>query len=184
MIEPEGSLELILGTMFSGKSTKLILRLKEIEHRTHYNFLLFKPTIDARYGTKSQIQTHDQLGMDCVMINNSSELSKYLHSKEKEINKKIKVIGIDEIQFLDGKILDYCKKWIKNEERIVIASGLLYDFRNKFFKFKNSRKTMIDLLNLVPDKVDYGVASCQYEEENGLLCKKPAPMTRYCHLCE
>lgn len=128
-------IELIVGPMFCGKTDELLRRLRRMKV-ANGNVQLFKPSIDTRY-SKNNVSTHDGTSMPGILVENTSELkTKY--------NKKIDVIGIDEIQFFDENIIDFV---VENQTKyLFILSGLPLDFRGEPFKFKNSEKHLGDLM--------------------------------------
>lgn len=159
LIEP--GLTLITGTMFSGKSNELIRRLKRLE-AAGYNTRLFKPKIDDRYSME-HITSHDGFKTEAIYINSSDDI--YTHLKS-----DTQVIGIDEVQFLESKVIQFCDDEAKN--CIIIAAGLLKDFRDLYFPFKDERLDMSELLRIA-DQVDYFNAICTHEEK-GERCIRDA----------
>ena len=91
-------LEIIIGTMFSGKSTELIRRINryEIAGKT---VQLFKPTIDDRYSLE-HVTSHDGLKRDVTYVKDMNDLYGHLDAKKD-------VLGIDEIQFLESITTNY-----------------------------------------------------------------------------
>jgi thymidine kinase len=165
-----GKLELILGTMFGQKTTELILKLKKFEHGSNYEVQLFKPTIDTRYAT-NEIVTHDGLRMNALNANNASDIVD-------QINPKTSVIGIDEAPFFDSELIEVIKRLVYDNRKIVIVSGLLYNFRNEFFQFSDGQKDMSDLLALIPDEIVYKKAFCKHNLRTGEDCNQETMMTQ------
>ncbi len=121
-----GRLELIVGCMFAGKTEEFLRRIRRIKY-AKIDFIIFKPQIDNRY-FKDSIVSHNFNSMKCEIVKDSQEINKYLKN-----NPKIKVIGIDEIQFFDNKIVKLVED-IVNNGKIVIASGLDLDYKNEPFQ--------------------------------------------------
>ncbi|AKU80291.1 thymidine kinase [Spiroplasma turonicum] len=133
----KGWIELITGCMFAGKTEEFIKRLRRYQY-ANQNIIVFKPAIDDRYGQK-EIYSHSRMNIDAIPIQNSEELIKVFNEKNK--NKNIDVIGIDEVQFLDENIVNVLDNFA-NKGIIVIASGLDKDFRNR--PFKNVDKLLVN----------------------------------------
>ncbi len=119
-----GSIEVICGPMFAGKSEELIRRVKRMEY-AHQKFICFKPTIDNRYSNE-EIVSHAQNKTKSINIDNSSEIRKYL-------TKDLEAIIIDEVQFLDKGIVDLCIELADKGLRVIVA-GLDMDFRGVPFE--------------------------------------------------
>lgn len=160
MINSDPRLELIVGTMFSGKTTELIKRTNRYDVAGIKN-QLFKPILDNRYSI-ADIKSHDQLGKKAIPVKNVEEMRQY-------IEKNTEVIGIDEIQFFDSSVIELCG-YLVEQGKIVIAGGLLKDFADRYFPFQKSRENMADLLR-VADTVIHLTAVCNYET-NGSENKK------------
>lgn len=117
-----GWIEVISGCMFSGKTEELIRRLnRAIIARQHVE--IFKPAIDKRY--------HDQ---DVVSHNqNRIPSSAVTHAEDiLPLAGECKVVGIDEAQFFDDKIVDVCNS-LANQGKRVIVAGLDMDYEGKPF---------------------------------------------------
>ena len=117
-----GSIEVICGSMFSGKTEQLIKRIEELQS-TNLNYKVFKPEIDKRSG-ESKIQTHNKKSIDAITIKNADEI----------INQSIDcdVIAIDEAQFFTEDIVEVCNTLANKGIRIIIA-GLDMDYLGKPF---------------------------------------------------
>lgn len=118
-----GSLEVICGSMFSGKSEELIRRIKRATIAKQKT-LVFKPSIDTRYH-QEHIYSHDGNHIKAINISSSEEIFKY-------IDDSIDVIGIDEVQFLQGDTVSVVLELVKNYKRVICA-GLDMDFRGEPF---------------------------------------------------
>lgn len=166
MTKKGGRIELIVGPMFSGKSSELIRRT------TRYiiadsKVQLYKPKIDKRYSIED-IVSHDDRKIRAVPINVTEEI-------EKSFKDDTEVLAIDEIQFLDDKIISYIDD-LADKGKIVIASGLNLDFRGEPFPFKESQKTMKDLI-VIADYVETLTAICTYLDK-GKKCGVEATRTQ------
>ena len=117
-----GSIEVICGSMFSGKTEELIRRIKKAKIEK-FKTIIFKPKIDSRNNS------------DFVSTHNNNKHKAFTVSNENEIlieSKKYQVIGIDEAQFFGKSLVDICNKLANNGKRIIVA-GLDMDFRGKPF---------------------------------------------------
>ena len=93
-----GSIEVICGSMFSGKTEELIKRIEKLNN-TNLNYKVFKPEIDKRSG-QSKIQTHNNKSIDAINIKNAGEIINQSNDCD--------VIAIDEAQFFTEDIVDVC----------------------------------------------------------------------------
>ena len=160
MITKEARLEVIVGNMFGGKSTELIRRVNR--HKITKNYQLFKNNIDTRY---ENIASHDGMQLPATYVDSVAEL-------EEKTNPRAEIIGIDEIQFFESPIIDLCMKYV-DQGKLVIAAGLLKNFRNQYFPFQDQIKNMSDLL-LVADSIDFYTAICVYNNDKGEPCGREA----------
>lgn len=119
-----GWIETITGSMFSGKSEELIRRLRRGIYAKQ-KVIVFKPAIDDRYH-KEKVVSHDGNEIEAINISTSREvLNQDLDN--------VDVIGIDEVQFFDGEIVNIVEQLAKNGNRVVVA-GLDMDFRGEPFE--------------------------------------------------
>jgi len=163
MITKEARLELIVGTMFAGKSTELIRRATSYQGEG-LQVQLFKPSIDNRYA-ENYIASHDGLKMPAYNVASVAEMMTQTHPYAE-------VIGIEETQFFESGIIEACQQYV-SQGKIVIAAGLLKDFRDEAFAFKDGTKTMMDLF-LTTDHVTILTAICKAQNERGEECKGAA----------
>ena len=113
-----GRIEVICGSMFSGKTEELIRRLKRAKFaRQHVE--IFKPSIDTRY-SEVDVISHDSNAIASTPIESSGSI--LLLSSDKD------VIGIDEAQFLDGGLIDVCNRLANQGVRVIVA-GLDMDYK-------------------------------------------------------
>lgn len=115
--QQHGWIEVVCGSMFSGKTEELIRRLKRAEF-ANQKILLVKPKIDDRYHKKNVI-SHQGNSFNAISVENSNEIL--------TIWKKEKVVAIDEAQFFDEGIIEVCTNLASKGVRIIIA-GLDMDF--------------------------------------------------------
>ena len=117
-----GSIELITGSMFSGKTEELIRRLRRAQF-AGLKVEIFKPSLDKRY-SYTRVVSHDDKSISSTPVDNASSI--LLLAEECD------VIGVDEAQFFDQSIVEICNKLADNGIRIVVA-GLDMDFMGKPF---------------------------------------------------
>lgn len=118
-----GWIEVICGPMFAGKSEELIRRVKRMEY-AHQKFICFKPSIDNRY-SENEIVSHNNRKTKSINITCSSDIYKYISSD-------INAVIIDEVQFLDEKIVDVCSDLADKGYRVIVG-GLDSDFKGEPF---------------------------------------------------
>jgi thymidine kinase len=117
-----GWIEVVCGSMFSGKTEELIRRLKRAKY-ANQRVEIYKPKIDTRYDDV-QVVSHDANAILATPIENSSKLL--------ENTEGVNVIGIDEAQFFDSGLTEVCQKLAMRGIRVIIA-GLDMDFRGEPF---------------------------------------------------
>ncbi|MCR5298279.1 MAG: thymidine kinase [Paludibacteraceae bacterium] len=117
-----GRLELIVGSMFSGKTEELIRRLRRAEI-ARLKVECFKPSIDKREEEDSFV-SHDRQTMSCTRVSASGEI--LLLAVEAD------VVGIDEAQFFDEGLTSVCQQLVSEGKRVVVA-GLDMDFQAQPF---------------------------------------------------
>jgi len=117
-----GWIEVICGSMFSGKTEELLRRVKRAK-LAKQKIKIFKPKQDVRY-SKKKVTSHD----------NNSIKSKPIDSPSKIliVAEKFDVIGIDEAQFFDETIVEVCNKLADSGKRVIVA-GLDMDYMGKPF---------------------------------------------------
>ena len=114
-----GWIEIICGSMFSGKTEELIRRLRRAQI-ARQKIQVFKPTVDLRYADKA-IASHNGLQEQAVPVGSSEELRQHL-------DPTADVVAIDEVQFFDIGIVDLCNI-LADQGKRVICAGLDMDFR-------------------------------------------------------
>jgi thymidine kinase len=112
-----GSIEVITGSMFSGKTEELIRRLRRAQF-AGLKVEIFKPSLDNRY-SETRVVSHDDKSIVSTPVDNPSAILLLAGN--------VDVIGIDEAQFFDNSIVEVCKKLADDGIRILIA-GLDMDF--------------------------------------------------------
>jgi thymidine kinase len=120
--EKRGWIEVICGSMFSGKTEELIRRLKRVEI-ANLRMKVFKPAIDKRFH-EMQIISHDENRITSMPLDNAKEILKYCDDVE--------VVGIDEAQFFDDGLPAVCDQLAKEGIRVIVA-GLDMDFKGNPF---------------------------------------------------
>lgn len=113
-----GGIEVICGSMFSGKTEELIRRLKRASFAKQ-RVEIFKPAIDTRY-SNDEVISHDRNSIQSTPIDSSASI--LLFSSE------IDVVGIDEAQFFDEGLVNVCNELANRGIRVIIA-GLDMDFK-------------------------------------------------------
>jgi thymidine kinase len=119
-----GWIEVICGSMFSGKSEELIRRLRRAEI-ARQKVQVFKPRVDDRYDD-DHIVSHSRQRLPSQRVTSSAELYA-------AVEPDTRVIGIDEAQFYDEGLVDICQQ-LAGEGRRVIVAGLDQDFRGLPFE--------------------------------------------------
>ena len=117
-----GSIEVICGSMFSGKTEELIRRLKRAQFAKQ-KVEIFKPAIDTRYA-EEEVVSHDKNSIASTPVENSGNILL--------LSSDIDVVGIDEAQFFDNGLVEACNKLANQGIRVIIA-GLDMDFKGNPF---------------------------------------------------
>ena len=113
-----GRIEVVGGSMFSGKTEELIRRLKRAKF-ARQNVEIFKPSIDVRY-SEQDVVSHDQNSIPSTPIDSSASILLLAGDNE--------VIGIDEAQFLDDGLIGVCNELAYRGVRVIVA-GLDMDYQ-------------------------------------------------------
>ncbi|MGB1250297.1 MAG: thymidine kinase [Candidatus Promineifilaceae bacterium] len=119
----QGRIELICGSMFSGKTEELLRRVRRAVIAKQ-RVQVFKPAIDDRYH-QSQVKSHDGTGFEAVPVRSAEIILDHL-------NPKTTVVAIDEVQFFQGDIVGICERLADMGKRVLCA-GLDLDFRGEPF---------------------------------------------------
>lgn len=113
-----GSIEVVCGSMFSGKTEELIRRMKRAQF-ARMNVEIFKPTIDVRY-SEEEVVSHDHNSIQSTPVDSSQNILLLAND--------VDVVGIDEAQFFDMGIVDVCNELAHRGIRVICA-GLDMDFK-------------------------------------------------------
>ena len=117
-----GWIEVIAGSMFSGKTEELIRRLRRAEFAKQ-KVEIFKPSIDVRY-SEEDVVSHNANAIRSTPVSSSSNILL--------LATDVDVVGIDEAQFFDNGIVDVCTTLANNGIRVIVA-GLDMDFLGRPF---------------------------------------------------
>ena len=117
-----GTIEVITGSMFSGKTEELIRRLRRAQF-AGLKVEIFKPSVDTRY-SESRVVSHDDKSIVSTPVDNASSILL--------LSGDVDVVAIDEAQFFDNSIVDVCNSLADNGTRVLVA-GLDMDFKGNPF---------------------------------------------------
>ena len=117
-----GRIEVVCGSMFSGKTEELIRRMRRAQF-AQQQVEIFKPSIDVRY-SEEDVVSHDQKHIQSTPVDSSASILL--------LASDIDVVGIDEAQFFDMGLVDVCNELAYRGIRVIIA-GLDMDFKGKPF---------------------------------------------------
>ncbi len=146
-----GWIEVICGSMFSGKTEELIRRIRRAKY-ANLNVIIFKPKLDIR-DKKNTVVSHDDTVIECKTIKKSEEIYKKI--------KGFKVVGIDEAQFFDDGIVEVCNVLANQGVRVIVA-GLDMDYKGVPFK---------NMANLM--------ATSEYVTKVHAICPKTGGLAQY-----
>lgn len=152
-IEQFGWIEVICGSMFSGKTEELIRRLKRAQFAKQ-KVEIFKPTVDSRYADE-MVVSHDETEIRCTPVPSSANI--------RLLANEIDVVGIDEAQFFDDEIVNVCNDLANNGIRVIVA-GLDMDFKGNPFG---------PMPNLM--------ATAEYVTKVHAVCTKTGNLAHYSH---
>jgi thymidine kinase len=117
-----GWIEVITGSMFSGKTEELIRRLKRAKI-ARQKVEIFKPAVDTRYD-EMNVVSHDENAISSTPVQSSNQILLYVNDAD--------VVGVDEAQFFDNQLADVCNKLANTGIRVIVA-GLDMDYLGKPF---------------------------------------------------
>jgi thymidine kinase len=146
-----GWIEVVCGSMFSGKTEELIRRIRRAKY-ANLDVIIFKPTVDKR-DKKHTVVSHDDTTIDCKTIKRASEIYKIVND--------FKVVGIDEAQFFDDEIVAVCNSLANHGVRVIVA-GLDMDYKGVPFK---------NMANLM--------ATAEYVTKVHAICPKTGGLAQY-----
>jgi thymidine kinase len=118
-----GWIEVIVGSMYSGKTEELIRRLRRAQI-ARQRVAIFKPAIDDRFG-RDQLVSHSELRIPSRAVKTANDVLRYAHEAQ--------VIGIDEGQFLGPDLVKVCERLARRGKRVIVA-GLDQDYLGKPFE--------------------------------------------------
>ena len=121
-VQQLGWIEVICGSMFSGKTEELIRRLKRAEFAKQKT-LIFKPINDVRY-SENKVVSHDSNEILSIPIKSSKQIV--------QLSKDVDVVALDEAQFFDDGIVNVCNELANSGKRVIIA-GLDMDYKGNPF---------------------------------------------------
>ena len=113
-----GCIEVVCGSMFSGKTEELIRRLRRAQF-ANQKIAIFKPAIDRRY-SDVEVVSHDFHKISSTPVSSASEML--------DVPEDIQVVGVDEAQFFDESLVDVCQTLANRGVRVIVA-GLDTDFK-------------------------------------------------------
>ena len=146
-----GWIEVVCGSMFSGKTEELIRRIRRAQF-ANLDVIIFKPIVDTR-DKKNTVVSHDDTTIDCKTIKRASEIYK--------LSKSCRVVGIDEAQFFDDEIVEVCNNLANHGVRVIVA-GLDMDYKGVPFK---------NMANLM--------ATSEYVTKVHAICPKTGGLAQY-----
>jgi thymidine kinase len=118
-----GWIEVICGSMFSGKTEELIRRLRRAQIAKQ-NIQVFKPAMDTRYA-KREVTSHNGVQIEATPVEDTAQLRTMLKPETT-------VVAVDEAQFFDDEIVPFCEELAEQGLRVIVA-GLDVDFRGAPF---------------------------------------------------
>lgn len=148
-----GWIEVIVGSMFSGKTEELIRRLKRAEF-ARLNVEIFKPKIDTRY-SEDEVVSHNETSIRSTPVDSSANILIFANN--------VDVVGIDEAQFFDSGLIEVCNNLANRGIRVIVA-GLDMDFLGKPF-------------GPIPGLL----ASAEYVTKVHAICMKCGDLAHYSH---
>ena len=148
-----GWIEVICGSMFSGKTEELIRRLNRARI-ARQTVEIFKPAIDVRYHAQDVV-SHDETAIHSTPVQAASQILLYANDFD--------VVGIDEAQFFDSELVNVCNKLADMGTRVIVA-GLDMDYTGKPF-------------GPIPDLM----ATAEYVDKVHAICIECGGLAQYSH---
>jgi thymidine kinase len=152
-IEQKGWIEVITGSMFSGKTEELIRRLKRAKIAKQ-KVEIFKPAIDIRYDDE-KVVSHDSNEIHSTPVPAAANIPLLADN--------VDVVGIDEAQFFDDEIIEVCNQLANRGIRVIVA-GLDMDFKGKPF-----------------GPMPFLMATAEYVTKVHAICSKTGNLAHYSH---
>ena len=170
----KGSIEVICGSMFSGKTEELLRRLKRAKY-AKLNIKIFKPKMDTRYD-KEKVVSHDDNFIDSITVDCSNDIIK--------LCKNADVVAIDEAQFFDDELYIVCNKLATKGIRLIVA-GLDMDFLgNPFGPIPNLLAIAEHITKVHAICIDCGaIANHSYRKSKEVQLVKLGEQQEYKPLC-
>lgn len=122
-----GWIEVVTGSMFSGKSEELIRRMRRAKF-ANMKVAIFKHISDTRYDD-TKVSSHSQIYIEAIPASTVDEMRKIID----EQFENVKVVGIDEVQFFGEEVAEFCEELADRGIRVIVA-GLDQNFRGEPFK--------------------------------------------------
>ncbi len=148
-----GWIEVICGSMFSGKTEELIRRMKRAQF-ARQKVEIFKPMVDTRY-SEEEVVSHDNNAIRSTPVESSSNIL--------ILGDGVDVIGIDEAQFFDEGIVEVCNELANRGTRVIVA-GLDMDFQGRPF-----------------GPMPYLMATAEYVTKVHAVCVRTGNLAHYSH---
>ncbi len=148
-----GWIEVICGSMFSGKTEELIRRLRRAQF-ARQSVEIFKPMIDRRY-SEDDVVSHDQNSIRSTPVESSGNILLYSDG--------VDVVGLDEAQFFDAGIVEVCNELANRGTRVIVA-GLDMDFKGQPF-----------------GPMPYLMATAEYVTKVHAICVRTGNLAQYSH---
>ena len=108
----KGSIEVICGSMFSGKTEELIRRIRRAKIAKQ-SVIICKPSIEDRY-ERDKVVSHNMRAIDCITVGDATDIIELCQDKE--------VVGIDEAQFFNNNLVEVCNQLANQGVRVIIAA--------------------------------------------------------------
>lgn len=174
-----GRIEVVCGSMFSGKTEELLRRLRRANFAKQ-KVEIFKPAIDVRYSQEAVV-SHDKNSIHSTPVEHSSNIML--------LSSDVEVVGIDEAQFFDMGLVDVCQALADQGVRVIVA-GLDMDFkRNPFGPMPNLCAVADDVTKVHAICVDCGSLANQtfrlVDNDKQVVLgesEKYKPLCRRCYL--
>ena len=173
----KGSIEIICGSMFSGKTEELIRRIERAKIAKQ-NVMICKPSIENRYD-KDKVVSHDMKAIDCIAVGDATDIIELCKNKD--------VVGIDEAQFFNNNLVDVCNHLANRGVRIIIA-GLDMDYEgNPFEPIPQLMSIAEDVTKVRAICIQCGdLANYSYrlvDEDNQILIGEKKEYEARCRIC-
>jgi len=152
-IPGEGWIEVICGSMFSGKTEELLRRLNRAKF-ANLKIEIFKPEIDKRYREK-EVVSHNEKAHHSTVVKRATEILRHI--------KDVDVVGIDEAQFFDDVLPEVCNQMANDGVRVIVA-GLDMDYQGKPF-----------------GPIPHLMAIAEYVTKVHAICVKTGKLANYSH---